>query len=65
MLAIELFKATEDFCLAIYKGGSSVDPVITTKHDIDYIWFVKPFKKYHLLHKLMKLKVLLRKVKRR
>lgn len=42
-------------CLAIYRGGSRVDPVIEHPHDYDYICFAAPLYRHFLLNKLYKL----------
>lgn len=45
----------EQYCVAIYKGGSRLDPVIDQPHDYDYICFAKPLMKTFLLNKLSRL----------
>lgn len=45
----------EQYCCAIYKGGSRVDPIINNPHDYDYICFAKDLQRHHLLRKLYKL----------
>lgn len=39
----------KDYTRAIYKGGSSVDPVLNNPHDCDYIWFATTRRKSNLL----------------
>lgn len=45
----------EPYCIAIYKGGSRVDPVINKPHDYDYICFVKQLQRNFLASELNKL----------
>lgn len=45
----------EQYCVAIYKGGSRLDPVIDQPHDYDYICFAKPLMKTFLLSRLSSL----------
>lgn len=50
----EIFPFIEDFCTAIYYGGSNVDPVIDNPHDYDYICFAKQRRAQSLLYSLTK-----------
>ena len=43
-----IFSKINEYCDAVYYGGSNVDSVIDTPHDYDYIWFVKP-RQYNFL----------------
>lgn len=43
-----VFEELDTFCVAIYRGGSHVDPVIENAHDDDYILFCKPGDKFNL-----------------
>lgn len=49
------FEKIGDCCVAVYKGGSRVDPVIENPHDYDYICFSKPLQRHSILTKLHKL----------
>ena len=51
----ENWELISEYCIAIYKGGSRVDPVINNPHDYDYICFAKTLQRHHLLRKLHKL----------
>ena len=42
-------------CIAVYRGGSRVDPIIDHPHDYDYICFAAPLHRHFLLNKLYKL----------
>lgn len=44
-----IFTIVEQYCDAIYYGGSRVDPVIDNPHDYDYICFSKRLQKQNLL----------------
>lgn len=35
------FDKLQNYCNAVYLGGSQVDPVIDHPHDFDYIWYIK------------------------
>lgn len=50
-----VFSLIEDCCVAIYLGGSRVDPIIENPHDYDYICFAKHLKLATLIDKLNKL----------
>lgn len=52
---VQNFEKISDCCVAIYKGGSRVDPVIEKPHDYDYICFSKPLYRHRILTKLHKL----------
>ena len=52
---INTFSELSPDCIAIYKGGSRVDPVIDHPHDYDYICFATPLHRHFLLNKLYKL----------
>lgn len=54
-IVINNWQQIDSFCIAIYSGGSTVDPVINNPHDFDYICFAKPNKKTALLNRLAKL----------
>lgn len=49
-----VFSSLEGSCLAIYYGGSRVDPVIDNPHDYDYICFSKRLHAQKLLRSLIK-----------
>lgn len=52
----EVFEATKDYCVAIYHGGSRVDPVIEHPQDTDYILFTDTsYQKHRLLRCLNEL----------
>jgi hypothetical protein len=50
-----IFSKINEYCDAVYYGGSNVDSVIDTPHDYDYICFAKPLCRYFLLAKLKSL----------
>ena len=52
---INTFSELSPDCIAIYKVGSRVDPVIDHPHDYDYIYFATPLHRHFLLNKLYKL----------
>ena len=52
---INTFSELSPDCIAIYRGGSRVDPVIDHPHDYDYICFAAPLHRHFLLNKLYKL----------
>ena len=52
---INTFSGLSPDCIAIYRGGSRVDPVIDHPHDYDYICFAAPLHRHFLLNKLYKL----------
>lgn len=49
-----IFSLINDSCLAIYYGGSRVDPVIDNPHDYDYICFSKRLHAQSLMRSLIK-----------
>lgn len=49
------FEKINDCCIAIYRGGSRVDPIIDKPHDYDYICFAKPLYRQRILTRLHKL----------
>ena len=49
---LKYFDKISDSCVAIYKGGSRVDPIIENPHDYDYICFAKPLHRHRILTKL-------------
>jgi hypothetical protein len=52
-----IFDYVADDCVAIYYGGSRVDPVIDNPHDYDYICFAKRLRSQRLRQKLVKAKL--------
>jgi hypothetical protein len=52
-----IFNYIADDCVAVYYGGSRVDPVIDHPHDYDYICFAKRFRAQRLRQKLAALKL--------
>ena len=50
----DTFSKIDKYCLAIYFGGSHVDPIIESPHDYDFICFAKPYQQHHLLRLLKK-----------
>lgn len=52
-----IFMVVEQYCAAIYYGGSRVDPVIDNPHDYDYICFSKRLQKQNLLRCLRRNKL--------
>ena len=52
-----IFAIVEQYCDAIYYGGSRVDPVIDSPHDYDYICFSKRLQKQNLLRCLRRNKL--------
>jgi hypothetical protein len=50
MVVEQIFEHLKDYCVAIYYGGSRVDPVIDNPHDYDYICFAKEGCKRQLYH---------------
>lgn len=51
----QIFNEVSDRCDAIYKGGSSVDPVLNSSHDEDFILFAKHCEYQNLQQDLMRL----------
>lgn len=49
-----VFSVVSDSCVAIYYGGSRVDPIIDTPHDYDYICFAKRLHTQSLSRSLIK-----------
>jgi hypothetical protein len=52
-----IFDYVADDCIAIYYGGSRVDPVVDNPHDYDYICFAKRLRSQRLHQKLTKAKL--------
>jgi hypothetical protein len=53
----DIFEEVSEYCEAIYKGGSRLDPVIDNPHDYDYICFAKDLQRHFLRAKLLELGV--------
>lgn len=47
-----VFSKINEYCDAVYYGGSNVDSIINTPHDYDYICFAKPLCRHFLLSEL-------------